>query len=225
MLWTAIIPVRNGSKGLKNKNTRLLHNKPLYAHTVDQALRAGASKVIISTDIPEILNQTHSKKVIVVKRPRKLTLDKTNINEVLSNLIKTASLKGILVLLQATSPLRKTEDIKKALRLFSKNEYRMVLTVSRVESIPLKFGMLDGNIFSPVNKPEYCFENRQNLPNLYRPNGSVYIFSVDEFCNQESLPISNLGAIEIPYERSIDIDNISDFLYCEKRLNLKKDGN
>ena len=40
--WTAVIPLRAGSKGLPGKNTRLLAGKPLYRHAVDQALQAGA---------------------------------------------------------------------------------------------------------------------------------------------------------------------------------------
>ena len=56
--WTAVIPLRGGSKGLPGKNTRLLAGKPLYMHAVDVALEAGADRVILSTDIADVLLAT-----------------------------------------------------------------------------------------------------------------------------------------------------------------------
>jgi N-acylneuraminate cytidylyltransferase len=46
-----------GSKRLIKKNIRPFLGKPLYSYTVEQAINAGASQVIISTDIPEILEK------------------------------------------------------------------------------------------------------------------------------------------------------------------------
>ena len=36
----AVIPARSGSKGVKDKNIRLLNNKPLMAYTIEAAKKS-----------------------------------------------------------------------------------------------------------------------------------------------------------------------------------------
>ena len=51
-----IIPARSGSKGVKNKNIKLLKNKPLIFWTIKTALKSKLTKVIVSTDSLKIKN-------------------------------------------------------------------------------------------------------------------------------------------------------------------------
>ena len=67
--WTAVIPLRRGSKGLPGKNIRLLADKPLYMHSVDVALEAGAQRIIISTDISDVLSSALPPREQVIERP------------------------------------------------------------------------------------------------------------------------------------------------------------
>ena len=47
----AIIPARAGSKGLPDKNIKLLNGKPLLQYSVEAALGSGCfDKVMVSTD-------------------------------------------------------------------------------------------------------------------------------------------------------------------------------
>ena len=47
----AIIPARSGSKGLKDKNIRLLNGKPLLAYSVEAAVESGLFDTVhVSTD-------------------------------------------------------------------------------------------------------------------------------------------------------------------------------
>ena len=51
----AIIPARAGSKGLKNKNIKLLNGKPLIAYTIMEAKKSKLiSNIVVSTDSNEI---------------------------------------------------------------------------------------------------------------------------------------------------------------------------
>ncbi len=51
MKLIAIIPARSGSKGVTDKNIKLLCGKPLMAYTIECALRAGVfDEVMVSTD-------------------------------------------------------------------------------------------------------------------------------------------------------------------------------
>lgn len=50
----AIIPARSGSKGLPDKNIRLLNGRPLIAYTIDAALQSEQfDEVMVSTDSKE----------------------------------------------------------------------------------------------------------------------------------------------------------------------------
>ena len=57
MEWIAFIPMRAGSRGLENKNTRTLNGIPLYMHTINCAKKAKASQIYISTNISQILQE------------------------------------------------------------------------------------------------------------------------------------------------------------------------
>ena len=52
----ALILARKGSKGVPNKNTKLLNGKPLISWTIEAATKSKLiSRIIISTDDPKIV--------------------------------------------------------------------------------------------------------------------------------------------------------------------------
>ena len=208
--FISLVPIRAGSKGLKNKNIAKIQGIPLYLRTVNQALRI-TEKCIINTDINSILKKKDfDKNIVLFKRDKKFAEDNTNMNSVLKDLfIKMNLINKVIVLLQATSPLRKDEDIKNAINIFNKGKYSMVISVRRVQSNFLKYGYENNERFKPISK-KYLYKNRQSLPKVFAPNGAIYIFSVNEFLKKNKLPENNIGFYEMPYERSIDIDKKED---------------
>ena len=55
MKHIAIIPARSGSKGIENKNIKLLNKKPLITHTIETAkLSKVYSDIFVTTDSKEI---------------------------------------------------------------------------------------------------------------------------------------------------------------------------
>ena len=53
--------------------------------------------------------------------------------------------------------------------------------------------------------------NRQDLPELFRPNGAVYVFNGGWFVENNGFTSNNIGVVEMPKENSLDIDNQQDF--------------
>ena len=208
--FISLVPIRAGSKGLKNKNILKIQGIPLYLRTVNQALRI-TEKCIINTDIDSVLRKKNfNKNVVLFERDKKFAEDDIHMNLVLKDLfLKINLLNKVIILLQATSPLRKDEDIKNAINIFNKGEYSMVMSVRRVESNFLKYGYENNKSFKPIAK-KYLYKNRQSLPKVFAPNGAIYIFSVNEFLKKNKLPVKNIGFYEMPYERSIDIDKKED---------------
>lgn len=216
--FTAIIPLRNGSKGLFKKNIKLLLGKPLYQYTVDAALLAGAKRVIITTDIPEILSGSYDDNIEILARPDYLASDESSMADVVLHAIKERNIVGTFVLLQATSPLRSANDILAALSVYSKGDFELVLSVTKTDPAVLKFGFVDSGVFIPVSNSEYCFLNRQSLPVLFKPNGAIYIMGADRFIYNSGFAGGRIGAYEMPGDRSHDIDNINDFEFCARVL-------
>ena len=74
------ICARSGSKGLKSKNIRLMHGKPLIAHTILQAQSANIFDAIsVSSDSKDILNVSSDYGIKnLIKRPYNLATDQAS---------------------------------------------------------------------------------------------------------------------------------------------------
>lgn len=218
-----IVPIRRGSKGLPDKNIMPLAGKALYLYSVEQALRL-FGQCVISTDIPSVLNADLPDNCYVIKRPDVLSQDTTPMDDVLAHVLEDLQAHDfkpeICLLLQATSPLREDKDVKRAVEFFKANTFELVKSVSSVSSGFLKFGSLDENgTFVPVVKPEYCFSNRQDLPDMVRPNGAIYVFAAETFLKNGGMACKSIGAIQT--ELSIDIDVQADLARAEMLINEK----
>ena len=93
--WTAVIPLRAGSRGLPGKNVRPLAGRPLYRHAVDQAIEAGAARVVISTDVAEVLQAALPAPVQLVARPAELAGDTVPMAPVLVHALQAANVHGM----------------------------------------------------------------------------------------------------------------------------------
>lgn len=215
----AIVPARAGSKGLPGKNIRLLGGKPLYRHSVDTALAAGIGRVIVTTDIPSIWEDTLPEQVERVHRPPNLAADSTTMAEVMLDLLPACGLeKALIIILQPTSPFRTPETIRRGLAEYLGSDCKMLMSVSKADSSILKWGFVEDGQFRPVSDPGFCFANRQSLPEVFRPNGALYILSAQDFLAQKGFPDHALRALTIDDSEAIDIDRSSDFELCEKIL-------
>ena len=212
--WTAVVPVRRGSKGLPGKNLRPLAGKPLYRHAVDLALAAGATRVIVSTDIPEILAAAAEQRVLVLERPADLCGDATPMAPVLQHALDALDVSGPVLLLQATSPLRRIGQLREALATFATGGVGLVMSVTDANRSVLKWGFVEDGRFAPIGKPEWCFANRQQLPAVYRPNGAIYVLDAARFRREGSFVTPDIGVVVMPEEDSADIDGLADFEHC-----------
>lgn len=215
--YISIVPIRAGSKGFKNKNLAQIKGEPLYLRAVNQGLRV-TKKCIVNTDIEEVLNKKFQSNIILYKRDQKYSQDTTPMEEVLKDQFLHLNLKDhIIILLQATSPLRSDKDINNAIKIYETGKYSLVISVKKVNSGVLKYGYNLNDEFIPFNS-EYLYCNRQNLPNVFSPNGAIYIFSVNEFLKKNCFPNKKIGFYEMPSENSIDIDKKEDLIAVNKLI-------
>ena len=117
-------------------------------------------------------------------------------------------------LLQPTSPLRSTEDIKSAYQLFEEKKAKFVVSLVELEH-PLAWcgTLVDGNSLDGFfNRTDKAI--RQANKTYYRPNGAIYICDVSEFKKDQFVYRDKSFAYIMPRERSIDIDSELDFLFA-----------
>jgi N-acylneuraminate cytidylyltransferase len=115
----AVVPARGGSRRLPGKNLVPVAGRPLIVHTIEQAHAARSiDAVLVSTDDLQIAAIAREAGAIVIDRPPELADDHaTSEAAVLHALDVHGSDPEIVVLLQATSPVRRPADIDAAVAL------------------------------------------------------------------------------------------------------------
>lgn len=227
----AIIPARSGSKGLKDKNIKLLNGKPLLAYTIEAVIDSGVfDEVMVSTD-SEVYAQ------IAMEYGAKVPFMRSNENskdtasswdtvlEVL-NLYKmqNKSFSGVC-LLQPTSPMRDEKDIQGAYMEFCRLTAKAVVSICEVEHSPAICNVL------PENKDMEGFittisnKRRQEMKKYYRINGAIYFVDVDFLLESTFLYRKGCYGYMMEQSHSIDIDTELDFLIAEFMMKTLRGGN
>ena len=215
---TAVIPIRAGSKGLPGKNTRILAGKPLFEHSIDCAQAAGISNIIVATDIQELLNETPNC-YKVFSRSQQSARDNAPTHEVLIDLIKAWDLhEHLIVLLQATSPLRRAETVRAVIDMMNDSNAELGCTVSQIENTVLKSGTVHNGFFSPLMDEKALFTPRQLLPSTYKMDGNIYAFWGNWLINNGSLETNKIRVVQSTQGENMDIDTLGDFVKAEQYL-------
>jgi N-acylneuraminate cytidylyltransferase/CMP-N,N'-diacetyllegionaminic acid synthase len=225
---------RGGSKGVKNKNLRLLLGKPLIWHTLEQARIANLFDVIaVSSDSDEILSAASDWGCeYLIKRPIELATDEAPKLPAIRHCVEmTEQLAGYkfdtLVDLDATSPLRITEDIYRAVQMVEKDGAENVITVKVARHSPY-FNLVEIHENGEVvlSKPtDIAVERRQDSPKCYDMNGSVYVWRRSALFTYQKLFNPRTRALIMPEDRSVDIDSELDYSFVEMLMKARQQDN
>lgn len=220
----AVIPARGGSKSVPGKNVRLLGGKPLLVWSIDVAREVGEiDRILLSTDDPEIAAVGRAHGAEVYARPPHLATDEALVIDALKELLARLRSEGEapewMILLEPTCPLRTSDDVRDCLKLIAQGEYDSVATFKDADLNPHRaWRLVDGRpeVFIPGAVP---WVPRQKLPKAYQLNGAVYLFRARLLANEtESLLVGKVGAVVMPRDRSLDIDDDLDFMIAEALL-------
>ncbi len=123
----AIIPVRGGSKGIPLKNIKPLAGRPLLEYSIEAAQNSRyVTRTIVSTEDKRIKDAALACGAEVLDRPDVLAQDETKTAPVLLHVVEELEKQGykpdVVVLLQATCPLRDARELDEAFELFFENE-------------------------------------------------------------------------------------------------------
>lgn len=214
-----LIPARGGSKRLPRKNALPLAGKPLLAWTIEAANAAqGIDRVVLSTDDEELthIGREYGADIPFV-RPADLASDHASSQAVILHALNTLQAQDdhydYVALLQPTSPLRNAQDIDNAITLRHDTQADAVISVCPVDHPPEWSNVLPSNgSLADFYRPGIRDIRSQDLPQSYRLNGAIYLYSCARLSTASSLIMDdNSYAYIMPRERSIDIDCTMDF--------------
>lgn len=223
----AIIPARSGSKGLPDKNIKLLNGIPLLAHSINQAKQSGAfDKIFVSTD-----SQQYADIAIRYGADASFLRSEANsgdkagswdvVREVIERLKSNGEEYDEIMLLQPTSPLREACDICASIELMHSKSANAVVSLTECDHSPIWCNTLpEDGCMDKFDREEYKGLPRQALPTFYRYNGAIYLLTIDELYKEDMFE-HDCYAYIMPGERSVDIDTELDFIIAEAIINRK----
>jgi len=225
----ALVPARQNSLRIKNKNLKKICKHPLLWWTLTSAKKSKCiDEIYVSSDSFKILNYSKKQKVQIIKRPEKfsnhLATKKDVIYHTLSYLNKKKDLFDYLIYLQPTSPLRTNFHIDTALKkIFKKNSSGLISVISQPDESLWKIKVKNNKILNDTNKNKNFKKRSQDLKNFFKPNGAIFIYNLNKLKYKNQFDISKGFEIyEMDKLSSIDIDDEYDFGLADLILKKRK---
>ncbi|CAI6084369.1 cytidylyltransferase domain-containing protein [Cohnella sp. JJ-181] len=227
------ICARGGSKGVPNKNIRLLNGRPLISYSIEHAKETGLFEAIaVSSDSEEILEVARASGAdILVKRPPEMASDQApKVPAIRHCFTEAENMLGIVfdtsVDLDATSPLRHASDIVRAVRLLEDTGVSNVITGMPARRSPY-FNLVEINergVAELSKRLPAPVVRRQDSPLCYDMNGSIYVWTRSALLENDTLFLSDTRLYEMPEERSIDIDHELEWEWVSFLMNKRSES-
>jgi CMP-N-acetylneuraminic acid synthetase len=198
----SVILARGGSKGIPSKNIVELNGKPLISYTIEASLQSNVDETWVSTDSSEIASVSSTYGASVIDRPSEISTDTSQSEEALLHAAHDSEF-DVVVFIQPTSPLIKSEDINKGLKMMDK--YDSVFSVTKEHWIPRWTMDVKPFEWEINNRPM-----RQDKPETYIENGAFYITKRKNLLESKLRYSGKIGVVEMPLSRSFQIDTLDD---------------
>ena len=217
------ICARAGSKGVANKNLRLINNKPLIVYSIEQAIATKLfDQIVVSSDSKEIREVALANgATFCVDRPAELATDTAPKLPAIKHCVENAEKKfgqfEVIIDLDATAPLRESSDIIGALELLQSAQADNVITGTPAHRSPY-FNLVEtdaNGVVSLSKPPANVVARRQDSPQCFDMNASIYVWRRQALFANENLFTGNTRLFVMPRERSLDIDSQADFEMVE----------
>jgi N-acylneuraminate cytidylyltransferase len=171
----AFIPVRGGSKSIPKKNIKPLCGRPLLYWVLDAAVGCEViSRVFVSTDdgeIAECVRAYGNEKVEIVGRGEATATDTASTESAMVEFARGRDFDH-LVLIQATSPLLRKEELTEAVRRYRESGADSL--VSAVRQRRFTWAVQDG-VAVPLNYDPLRRPRRQEFDGFLVENGAFYV--------------------------------------------------
>lgn len=215
----AIIPARGGSKGIYLKNIRDVCGKPLIYYQIKNALDSNLiDKVVLASDSDEILEVGRGlfgNKILLVKRPSEISTGASKTEETLLYVLDQLQESfDIVVTLEPTNPLNKTEHIDKCIQLLSKNSCDAVCCGVEDFSFPLETEKDRQKVLLRPMKVK--------IHPRIRECGNCWVTKVDALRSTNNRLGTSFEYIIIPKRDSYHLDTEDDWIIIEAMIRQRK---
>lgn len=224
------ICARGGSKGVPNKNMRMINGYPLIYFTIKQAIDSKIfDKIVISTDDDKIIKYCQKFPIDhSIKRIKSLSNSKANKVDVIRDLLLKSekffkSKFDIIIDLDVTSPLRDIKDIKSALSKFIAKRSSVLLSCCNSRKNPYyNIVEMKNNRIKVVKNNSKKIIRRQDAPLTFDLNASIYIWRRNTLLKSNNLFHHDSSLYVMDQKKSMDIDTYEDFDYVKWKISQKK---
>jgi pseudaminic acid cytidylyltransferase len=221
----AIIPARQGSKRIKEKNIKKFLGKPIISYAIKKALKTKLfDYVVVSTDSLKIkkISEKFGAKVFFL-RPKKISDDKATTQEVIKHALKWFKNNNMqfnyVCCIYPTSILTKPNDLIKSYRLIKNSKWSFVMSAQKYSTqIERSFNLKDNKIIL-YNKKKF-YKNSQDFKDFYHDAGQFYWGSSKIWYSKNSL--NNKSTIyQLKKHQAVDINTLEDWKFAEKLYKLR----
>lgn len=208
----AIVPIRSGSKGIPNKNIKLLAGKPLVWWILNALENSNVDQIIVATDeeYMELISELEISKKITYVRDSKNSKDESSTEDVLIEIINNLQINDDIMLAQATSPLTTSNDINNGIKLY-KNFDSIVSVVKQKRFIWNKNGTAAN--YDINNRPR-----RQDWEGYYVENGAFYINHSSNILKDKNRLSGRIGCSIMDDKTYFEIDSENDWVIIENLI-------
>ena len=212
----AVIPARAGSKGIPNKNIRIIGGRPLIYYSIKNALASQyITDVIVSTDSDAVRIIADQMGTRIKWIDAKLCGDAVTLDAVIADAIPDNEKWDYIVTMQPTSPTLRVETLDAAIKFTIDNGYETV--ISAINAPHLSWGEKDGKKY-----PNYTERlNRQYLPPCYMETGA-FVISHASVVTSETRIGSKVDVFEVPEDEAQDVDTFEDLRSVAATLERQK---
>lgn len=212
----AVIPARAGSKGIPNKNIRLIGGHPLIYYAINNALQSEyITQIVVSTDSAEVGIIAKQMGVICHWRDEALCGDSVTLDSVIADAIPNDIKWDYVITMQPTSPTLSVRTLDNAIEYTIKQNLDTVISV--INSPHLSWIEQDGKIVPNYEKRL----NRQYLPAHYVETGA-FVISRGEVVTLQTRIGQKVSVYEVEENESLDVDTFIDLHNAENALSKEK---
>ena len=216
----AFIPARSGSKGLRNKNIKLINGKPLIYYSLAIALKTkGIKRTIFSSDSKKYISL--AKKIgcqNIHYRTKEFSNDNASEYSVFKNFVdmqikQKKILPKYFVHLRATSPIRKRKTLEKAIKYFkNKKNYTSMRSANLMSNPAYRANRIVDGKLCGINSRNFYIDTFCRPRHLFQDTYKCGLFDI--YKTENILKGYLWGNKVLPYKiKDIynDIDTIEDF--------------
>ena len=230
MRTLAVILARAGSAGLRNKHLLPLLGRCVIEYTFDHAREAQRlSRIVVSTDSPEIQTLARRNGLEVIDRPAELATADASVQDVMLHAMRTVEEKSnfiadALVVLYGNVPVRGQGVIDRAIELLEQTRCDSVRSFCPVGKWhPAWMAKLDGTLVNAIQP--VAIHRRQDLEELLLHDGAVVAVSRQSMLRGLQTPNNphaffglDQRGIRTEMGQTVEIDHLRDLYWAEAVL-------